>query len=262
MPTTRCIARKPPAGGRCVVFDASMHEAVMERLTVENELRRAIEQMELRTYYQPVVSLATGEIVGSEALIRWQHPTRGLIPPAGFIGIAEETGIIKDLGLWILEDACRQLARWKRQIPGASALTVSVNVSGLQFEDPRLIPHIQGILRSTQLNPRSLILEITETALLNPDRHVVDALEQIRKMGIQTFLDDFGTGYSSLSMLLKFVLDGLKIDRSFVKHATGQHRYAAIIHSIMSLGGQSEHGRGGGGHRVDGAGGVAAGDGL
>jgi predicted signal transduction protein with EAL and GGDEF domain len=228
--------RAKAAGRGCyIVFDASMHDEAMARLNLENELRKAIERKELRTYFQPVVSLLTGELRSAEALVRWQHQSRGLVQPIDFIGIAEETGFIDPLGLWILEDACRHLVSWKAQFPAAQPMTVSVNVSGLQLEDARFFPAVIEALRRTTLPPESLILEITETALLGCGKHVVGVLQDLRNAGIRTFLDDFGTGHSSLSVVHQFPLDGLKIDRSFVSDIGARRRYAAMIHSIMDM---------------------------
>jgi predicted signal transduction protein with EAL and GGDEF domain/DNA-binding NarL/FixJ family response regulator len=228
--------RAKSAGRGChVIFDVSMHAAVMERLILENELRRAVERQELRTYFQPVVSLLTGEIKGAEALLRWQHPTRGLVQPLDFIGVSEEIGLIDSLGLWILEDACTRLTHWKRQFTSAGALTVSVNVSGYQLNDPKFVHYVHEVLGRTGLDPQSLILEITESVLLNSHGQVPAMLNQLRKTGVRTYLDDFGTGHSSLAVLHQFPLDGLKIDRSFVSGDSAPRRFAAIIHSIMSL---------------------------
>jgi EAL domain-containing protein (putative c-di-GMP-specific phosphodiesterase class I) len=202
---------------------------------MENELRRAIERQELRTYFQPVVSLLTGELRSAEALVRWQHQSRGLVQPSDFIGIAEEIGYIDPLGLWILEDACTHLANWKKMFPIARPMTVSVNVSGIQLEDSRFYPAVIEILRRTNLSPESLILEITETSLISASRHVPALLADFRSAGIRTVLDDFGTGHSSLSVIHQFPLDGLKIDRSFVSNIGARRRFAAMIHSIMDM---------------------------
>jgi diguanylate cyclase (GGDEF)-like protein len=226
---------KATGKGRYVMFDAAMHEEAMVRLTIENDLRRTIDRNQLRTYYQPVVSLVTGEVTGAEALVRWEHPDRGRVSPAEFIAIAEETGFIDKLGLWVLEDACGTLARWRQAMPAAGHLRMNVNVSFRQLQDPRFPDHVAAVLGMTGLPPQLLTLEITETILVNATRTTQQLLARLRAMGVHIFLDDFGTGYSSLNVLNSVPLDGLKIDRSFVLDASGRRRYAAVIHAIMNL---------------------------
>lgn len=225
---------KAAGAGRCVLFDRSMHEQAMARLTTEADLRQSIELQQLRSFYQPIVSLVTGEIVRLEALVRWNHPTRGLVPPNDFIRIAEESGFIGSLGLWVLEEACRQLARW-RQLRGAQDLSIAINVSPRQLANPEFPAQVASILGASGVPPQALILELTEAALVGSAPTPPAFLEKFHAMGVQIHLDDFGTGYSSLSLLHALPLDGLKIDRSFVAHATGGRRHAAVLHAIMQL---------------------------
>jgi diguanylate cyclase (GGDEF)-like protein len=225
---------KAAGAGRCVLFDRTMHEEAMERLTTEADLRASIELQQLRSFYQPIVSLVTGDIIGLEALVRWNHPTRGLIAPRDFLRIAEENGFINPLGLWVLEESCRQLARW-RQLRHGEHLTISVNISPRQLADPQFPLQVENALAAAGLPPDALILELTEAAVVGGVAAISPLLERFRALGVRIHLDDFGTGHSSLSLLHSLPLDGLKIDRSFVVHATGGRRYAAILHAIMQL---------------------------
>lgn len=200
---------------RYEVFDADMRASVMARLQLETDLRRAVERQEFVNFYQPIVSLASGQIVGFEALLRWQHPTRGMVGPHEFIPLAEETGLIRELGWWNLREACRQMAKWRRQYRD-SFLTMSVNLSAKQFVQRNLVNEIRGLLDDLQLPPRSLRLEITESTVMGDPASAVKMLEEIKSLGISLAIDDFGTGYSSLSYLHRFPLDTLKIDRSFI----------------------------------------------
>ena len=231
---TAMYRAKADGKGRFVLFDTTMHEQAMKRLTVEIELRQAIKQGELETYYQPVVSLATARAIGAEALVRWRHPTRGLISPGEFIPIAEESGLINDLGLFVLEQSARQLATWTAAYPG-SELSMSVNVSTKQLANPTFVNDVAAVLEKTQVDPKKLILEITETALVGNTGVAARAIDGLQKLGIRVFLDDFGTGYSSLSLLHTFRLDGLKIDRSFMSEAADRRRFAAIVHAVTEL---------------------------
>jgi diguanylate cyclase (GGDEF)-like protein len=226
---------KAEGRGRAVMFDRAMHAQALDRLTIENDLCRSIERRELRTFYQPVVSLATGEIVGVEALVRWMHPQRGCVNPSAFIKIAEETGFIEPLGLWVLEDACTQVARWKGALPRAGDLRLNVNVSSRQLYEGTFPQHVREVLARTGMPADMLNLEITESVLMGGEGDAQEALRQLRGIGVRTFLDDFGTGFASLGLLHTFLLDGLKIDRSFVMDASGKRRFAAIVHAIMNL---------------------------
>src|SRR3989442_648682 len=201
---------------RYEVFDADMRASVMARLQLETDLRRALERGEFRNFYQPIVALASGEIAGFEALLRWQHPTRGLLGPIEFIPVAEETGLIRELGWWNLREACRQISDWKTNPDADPDLIISVNLSVKQFLQPNLVSEIKGLLRELAFPPESLKLEITESTVMGDPSAAVEMLLQIKALGIRLAIDDFGTGYSSLSYLHRFPLDTLKIDRSFI----------------------------------------------
>lgn len=217
------------------VFDTAMHTRVVALLQLENDLRRALERQELRLHYQPIVALATGKIVGFEALVRWQHPERGLISPIKFIPIAEETGLIIPLGQWVLHEACRQLKVWQEQFPSTPPLTVSVNLSSRQFSQQSLIGEIRHTLETTGLAANHLKLEITETAIMENTESAMDMLLQIKEMGIQLSVDDFGTGYSSLGYLYRFPMDLLKIDRSFISRVDVDGEKLELVRTIITL---------------------------
>ncbi len=198
------------------IFDAPMHTLVMQQMELENDLRRALERSELRLHYQPIVDLATGYVQGFEALVRWQHPRRGLVPPTEFIPIAENTGLITTLDLWTLNEACRQLSAWHQRFDHSHHLAVNVNLSGKQFVRPDLIQQIDAALAHNGLEGRHLKVEITESVLIQNAQLAIALLEQLRQRHIQICMDDFGTGYSSLSYLHRFPVDILKIDKSFI----------------------------------------------
>lgn len=202
---------------RFEVFDADMRASVMARLQLETDLRGALERGEFQNFYQPIVSLDTGHIVGFEALLRWQHPTRGLLGPEEFILVAEETGLIRELGWWNLQEACRQVSEWRAGRNGHRDLIISVNLSAKQFLQPNLVTDIRKLLHDLSLAPDALKLEITESAVMADPSAAVEMLQQIKSIGIRLAIDDFGTGYSSLSYLHRFPLDTLKIDRSFIR---------------------------------------------
>jgi diguanylate cyclase (GGDEF)-like protein/PAS domain S-box-containing protein len=202
---------------RYEVFDADMRASVMARLQLETDLRGALERGEFQNFYQPIVSLDTGQIVGFEALLRWQHPTRGLLGPEEFILVAEETGLIRELGWWNLHEACRQVSEWRTVTNGHRNLIISVNLSAKQFLQPNLVADIRKLLHDLSLSPDALKLEITESAVMADPSAAVEMLQQIKSIGIRLAIDDFGTGYSSLSYLHRFPLDTLKIDRSFIR---------------------------------------------
>jgi diguanylate cyclase (GGDEF)-like protein/PAS domain S-box-containing protein len=202
--------------GRYETFDADMRASVIARLQVEMDLHRAIEHGEFTNFYQPIVSLSSGEIVGFEALLRWQHPTRGQVGPEEFISVAEETGLIRELGWWNLREACRQMSEWRAGYPSCANLMISVNLSPKQFLEPTLIQDIKNLLPELGLPPAALRLELTESTVMGDPQAAIEMLEQMKAIGISLAIDDFGTGYSSLSYLHRFPLDTLKIDRSFI----------------------------------------------
>ena len=221
--------------GRYQVFDHQMHQRFMERLTLENDLRRALERQEFINYYQPVVNLETGKIVGFEALVRWLHPELGVVPPGKFIPCMEETGLIVPVGMVVLRLACRQLKQWHHA--GWTNLTISVNLSVRQFAHPNLITDIDEIVSETHIAPEWLRLEITESAIMEDASAAVELTKELRSRRMQLSIDDFGTGYSSLGYLNQFPIDSLKIDRTFVKDiGTASHK-PEILRAIVGLGG-------------------------
>ncbi len=218
-----------------ILFDPEMHAQTIDRATLESDLRRAIERSELRLHYQPLVDLATGTVLGMEALLRWQHPTRGIVPPLSFIPLAEETGLILPIGRWVLETACHQLRDWQRRIPAASRLAVSVNLSARQFAESGLISNVAAILDHAGLDPACLELEITESVVMDQSEASVERLQGLRALGVKLALDDFGTGYSSLSYLRRLPLDTIKVDRSFVSGLGTDPADVPIVQAVISL---------------------------
>ena len=217
------------------VFDTSMHSRAVAFLQMETGLRRAIERQNFQVYYQPVVSLESGELVAFEALLRWQHAERGIILPADFIPLAEETRLILRIGEWVLREACRQLQSWRRKLPGLERVRISVNVSSKQFSHDDLVGCVRGILRETGLSADSLILEITESVIMENMDLAAAKLRELRALGVRISMDDFGTGYSSLSYLHRFPVDTLKIDQSFVRHMDEEGESVEIVRAILSL---------------------------
>jgi diguanylate cyclase (GGDEF)-like protein/PAS domain S-box-containing protein len=217
------------------VFDTDMHTHVVALMQLENDLRRAIERQDFELYYQPIVALATGKIMGFEALVRWQHPEQGLVSPAKFVPIAEETGLIIPLGQWVLREACCQLKKWHEAFPHESPLTVSVNLSSRQFSQPSLIGQIRQTLIDTGLDAHCLKLEITESAIMENTESAMDMLLQLKAMGIQLSVDDFGTGYSSLGYLYRFPMDLLKIDQSFISRVDVDGEKLELVRTIITL---------------------------
>jgi diguanylate cyclase (GGDEF)-like protein len=218
-----------------VIYTQKMQKEALERLHMETELRLAICNQNLQLFYQPIVSLESWKLVGFEALIRWQHPHRGWISPSQFIPLAEQTGLIIPLGEWILEAACRQLNIWQKELPDYLPLTVSVNLSGVQLNEPEIVPKIIEIHRSLDFQQVKLKLEITESKLMNNRKKVIPKLEELRAAGIQISIDDFGTGYSSLSYLQDLPIDTLKVDRSFVAGIGKDERNLGIMQTIITL---------------------------
>jgi diguanylate cyclase (GGDEF)-like protein/PAS domain S-box-containing protein len=220
---------------RYEVFDAAMRASITSRLQLETDLRHAIDRLEFRNYYQPIISLETGKIAGFEALLRWQHPKRGLLEPSEFIPVAEETGMIRELGWWNLTEACRQLSEWRTLCPGAD-LNMSVNLSVKQFLQQHFASQIEALLQQLELPPDALKLELTESSIMTDPAAAIALLAQIKSLGIRLAIDDFGTGYSSLSYLQRFPLDTLKIDRSFTSAmGNGGKEESMIVRTIMPL---------------------------
>ncbi|MDQ3328275.1 MAG: EAL domain-containing protein, partial [Chloroflexota bacterium] len=219
----------------CEVFDPSMNVRAQQRLSMENDLRHAIERGELLLDYQPTVNLRTGMVCGAEALVRWQHPVRGLVNPGDFIRLAEETGLIFPIGRWIIEEACRQLRAWNEKRPLARPLSVSVNLSARQFASPTLTSEIASALAFAEANPASLVLEITETVVMEDAEVNITTLRRLKELGVQLAIDDFGTGYSSLAYLKRFPVDTLKIDKDFVSSLGKDTEDSAIVNAVITL---------------------------
>ena len=221
--------------GRYELFDAGMGVRAAERLSIETDLRRGIERGEFEVHYQPIVDLPTGDIVEVEALCRWRHPERGTFPPAAFIPVAEETGLILPLGAWVIEEACRQVRAWQLEHPARPPLLLSVNLSGRQFQHPTIADDIAAILERTGFPAACLRLEITETVMMRDEPTTLRALTGLKALGVALAVDDFGTGYSSLAYLKRLPIDILKIDRSFVERLNTDPRNAAIVRAIVTL---------------------------
>ncbi|MBD2311984.1 EAL domain-containing protein [Desertifilum sp. FACHB-1129] len=219
------------------IFDKSMHAHVMAQLQLENDLRQAINDRAFQVYYQPIVALKNGQISGFEALVRWPHAERGMISPAEFIPLAEETGLIIALGWWVLHESCRQLSSWKKRLPHTRDLIMSVNLSGVQFVQPNLIERVERILRETELSGSNLKLEITESVVMINGESAVSLLDQLKALEIKLAIDDFGTGYSSFGRLHRLPIHTLKIDRSFVSRMDDPQSSEGwgIVKTIVSL---------------------------
>jgi len=229
------------AAGRAVegegyqIFDELMHKKAVERLDLETELKKAIEEKQFVLFYQPIAMLTMGEIVGFEALIRWRHPDKGMVPPDDFIPISEETGLVVPMGSWVLEEACRQATEWNNLLGHERRIIVGVNVSAQQLREENFLDTLNNALVNTQLEGPSLKLELTETALIdNPDQ-VYHMLSEVRKLDIKIAIDDFGTGYSSLSYLHRFPINTVKIDQSFIKNIEVQSKNYKIVQSTIEL---------------------------
>jgi diguanylate cyclase (GGDEF)-like protein len=229
--------RHAKAAGRArhAIFETWMRERATTRLRMEVELRRALERGELVLHYQPIVELESGRTSGLEALVRWQHPERGMINPVDFVPAAEDTGLIVPLGAWALREACRQLSAWRRTVPGAGGVTMSVNLSRKQFIAPSLVEDVAAALRSAGLEPAALSLEVTESAVMEDPEASVGILQRLRAMGVGVSMDDFGTGYSSLGCLRRLPITALKMDRSFVEQTDFSMENPAIIEAIVTL---------------------------
>jgi diguanylate cyclase (GGDEF)-like protein/PAS domain S-box-containing protein len=218
------------------VFDITMHDHAVAVLQLENDLRRAVDRGELRVRYQPVVALQSGRIAGFEALVRWQHRQRGLVPPLEFIPVAEETGVIGVVGRWVLAEACRQMRSLQRLRPRWPGLSLAVNVSGRQILQPDLVQQVGEVLHGTGFDPRLLRLELTESALVQNEAAAGRCLHGLRQLGLKLAIDDFGTGYSSLSYLHRMPIDVLKIDASFVQSMGSDEKNRRIVETILALG--------------------------
>jgi diguanylate cyclase (GGDEF)-like protein len=218
-------------------YAPEMQQGIRERMMMRSDLERALTRQEFALHYQPIVSIDTGTIVGAEALIRWHHPERGLVPPLEFIPLAEKTGIIIDIGRWVLRQACREAAGWQTQGNGSPAPYISVNVAGSQLQQPSFVHSVREALDQAGLDPTRLVIEVTESALIEDTEGNEMKLEQLREMGVRLAIDDFGTGYSSLSYLQRFNLDILKIDKSFVDTlGHDDSRTPALVTAMVAMG--------------------------
>ncbi|MGI4793792.1 MAG: putative bifunctional diguanylate cyclase/phosphodiesterase [Janthinobacterium lividum] len=227
-------AKRHDTGGHAV-FTESMHKGVVDALQLQTDLRNAVQRGEFVLHYQPICDAATRAITGVEALIRWQHPQRGLVSPDDFIPVAEETGLIREIGRWVLREACRQMMRWRERFPLAS-LRLSVNTSGEELRDPHFVATTRDTLAATGIDPRCVQLEVTESVFLRQPEQAGESLGALRAMGLRIALDDFGTGYSSLGYLDRYPMDTIKIDRSFVTRMSGRQGSLAIVRTIVALG--------------------------
>lgn len=232
---TAMYRAKSQGTANTAIFDEKMHAHVVALVTMESELRRAVERQELRVHYQPIVSAASGAMIGFEALVRWQHPENGMVSPAEFIPVAEETGQISSIGHWVLQEACREAQSWHTKFPQREDFFVSVNLSAKQFLQTNLTGEILQALQDSGLEPHRLHLEITESALLDNPESSKQALMVLRSHGIQLYIDDFGTGYSALSYLHNFPFDALKIDRSFVSKLGEGSEHVGMVSAIIAI---------------------------
>jgi len=230
---TAMYRAKAQGRGQNQMFDPSMHASAIQRLTLETQLRRALERQEFSVHYQPIIELESRETCGFEALVRWSRADGTMTPPAEFIPVAEETGLIVPLTSWVMREACRQVAEWQRVFD--SPLTLTVNISSKLFDRPTLVEEVRSTIAETGLLPGTLRLEITESFLVDSSDTVVQRLDELRAIPVELYLDDFGTGFSSLSYLHRYRLDALKIDRSFISRIGGMHNDSPIVGSIISL---------------------------
>ncbi|MDM8564529.1 EAL domain-containing protein [Candidatus Halobeggiatoa sp. HSG11] len=233
---TAMYEAKKQGRGKFLIFQSGMRDKVVNMLRMEADLRKALDREEFRLYYQPIISLENCNTVGLEALIRWIHPEKGLIPPDNFIPLAEESGLIEELGLWVFETACTQLKRWQTQFQHHTNLGMNINVSPIQFKQPRLVRQIQDIIENSGIKGPTCRVEITETAMMQDPEKALKLLNDLKSLEILLYIDDFGTGYSSLSYLQKFPIDALKIDKSFIQEIDISSKSAQIIYAVIALG--------------------------
>jgi EAL domain-containing protein (putative c-di-GMP-specific phosphodiesterase class I) len=212
-----------------------MHETALRRLELKADLQRAVELDEFVLHYQPVIELATGRVEGVEALIRWNHPERGIVQPQDFIPIAEETGLIVPIGAWALGEACRCAVRLQRRFPAEQPIHMAVNLSARQVARPQIVDEIRGLLAETALDPSTLTLEITESVMMEDLELAIVRLHELKGLGVQLAIDDFGTGYSSLNYVRRFPVDILKVDRSFVDDADAGSETTALLAAVIEL---------------------------
>jgi diguanylate cyclase (GGDEF)-like protein len=221
--------------GRYEMFDRAMHAEALTRLQIETDLRHAFERKEFFLHYQPIISLRDGRIIGAEALVRWRHFERGIVSPATFIPVAEDTGLVVPLGRWVLREACRQARQWQSSAPEGQPFAISVNLSVREFGQPDLVKAVASILDETGLPPKALRIEITESAIIGQKHPAIETVEQLRDLGASIHLDDFGTGYSALSYLHRLPLDAVKVDRAFTSSIDLEERPLHVVKAIVSL---------------------------
>jgi diguanylate cyclase (GGDEF)-like protein/PAS domain S-box-containing protein len=234
---TAMYLAKEAGRGRIEIFDGKGHAAALENLHVINELHHALSADELRLYYQPIVDLRSGTVVGVEALVRWQHPARGLLVPDQFIRVAEECGLVVPVGAWVVGEACRQAAEWNRMavVAGRCPIEVNVNISPRQLSSPEFVGTVAAAVASAGIDPAAVCLEITEGMLMRDEHAAAEILGEVRSLGVRIGIDDFGTGYSSLSYLKHFPIDSLKVDRTFVEGLGEESDEAVIVGAIIAL---------------------------
>jgi EAL domain-containing protein (putative c-di-GMP-specific phosphodiesterase class I) len=220
---------------RMSVFDERLHQELVSKLQLESELRRAIDEQQLFLHYQPIVDLHDEKIHGLEALVRWNHPVHGRLPPKAFLPLAEEKGLIGDVGLWVLREACRQTAIWRRRFPAHSDLTISVNFSGKELQDPCVLDKLDRVLSETGLRSNDLNIELTETILLDAAKPGNDALDRMRTRDMNLHMDDFGTGLASLSFLSRLPIRALKLDRTFVCDLGTDSALASVLQAVLAM---------------------------
>ena len=220
-------------------FKPDLNVRAVERQSIESGLHRALDRQEFELLYQPKMNLKTGAIVGAEALVRWRHPDRGLVEPAQFVPIAEDCGLIKPIGRWVVHEACRQAQAW--QDAGLRPIPVSVNISAVEFRSKGFLKNILDILKETCLDPRYLEIELTESVLMAHVEATSSVLHALKTLGVQLAIDDFGTGWSSLSYLRQFPIDALKVDKSFVQEITSGSSVAPIVTAVISMGRSLKH---------------------
>jgi EAL domain-containing protein (putative c-di-GMP-specific phosphodiesterase class I) len=228
---------KQQGGNTHCFYSSALNERSMQRLSLNTELHNAAANGEFRLFYQPKIDTRTQALAGAEALLRWRHPQRGFISPGEFIPLAEESGLILELGAWVLGEACRQITAW--QTAGLAPVPVAVNISGRQFAQKSFLPALDGLLKRTAIDTRYLQLEITESIMMGDIESNIHTLDELKALGLKVSLDDFGTGYSSLSYLRRFPIDELKIDQSFVKDigAAGKANSSPIVIAIIAMAG-------------------------
>jgi EAL domain-containing protein (putative c-di-GMP-specific phosphodiesterase class I) len=229
-------AAKAAGKGGYQAYQPALHAEALDRLERTADLQHALDEHQFVLHYQPIVSLDSDQVVGVEALVRWQHPTRGLLVPDEFIPLAEETGLIVPLGQWVLEQACRQTRQWQLDHPEQPPIRVSVNLSARQFQQPDLVARVAQVIAETGIEARTLVLELTETLLLRDTEAMLARIRALKSLGVQLAIDDFGTGYSSLSYLKRLPVDILKVDKSFIDPIAANPTDNAVLQAIVRLG--------------------------